>query len=127
MSNNQPVGSESISLAMNGVITMAPPEEWGELFGVQCFTQNDAEIFVRLMERGSDPEYFVANMKGSFAGVFLANGHLWALRNNRRPLYIVDHEDSIFVVSTRDIAERALGIGERCMIVPPNTLTRVGQ
>jgi len=125
MGNNQPITiNNDISVAMNGVITMAPPEEWAKKYELEFSTENDTEIFARFLEIGGDPEEFVAHMKGSFAAVFLWKGKLWALRNNRRPLHWFEHKNSVFVVSTQNIINRSV-YGVKSYIVKPNKLVNV--
>jgi glutamine phosphoribosylpyrophosphate amidotransferase len=103
LENNQPIDLGWCSLCFNGVISMATKEEFEEEFGFECVTYNDGEIFMRHVQQGGDPAEFVASIRGSFAGCFMMDGEVYALRNARRPLYYVAYEDTTFVGSTRDI------------------------
>lgn len=108
--NNQPIYiAPDIAVAVNGVISMAPSQEWFEQFGVKCSSENDGEIFARILQQGRDPAEFVNSLTGSFAGVFLWTGGLWALRNERRPLWRCVVNNSTIIASTSDIITRALG------------------
>lgn len=104
--NNQPIVFGGVALAFNGVISMANKETYEREFGVSCVTANDGEIFVRRLLAGDDPERFISSMSGSFAGVWLRDGRLYAARNARRPMWRSDHHGRWYA-STRDIFTRA--------------------
>jgi hypothetical protein len=94
-------------LAMNGVISQRTKEEYEAQFDVSCEADNDAEIFLRRVLGGQDPVTFLREVKCSFAGVWLESGNLFALRNERRPLWRVQSDSAVWYVSTADIAKRA--------------------
>ena len=110
--NNQPIDIGTVAVASNSVITMTPPEEWKRLFGVECETANDTEIFARIIAQGESPAEFVRNITGSFAGVYLWHGEVFGVRNERRPLHWIKAGGATWVISTVDIARRALGMKE---------------
>lgn len=123
LGNNQPLylDETNTALAFNGVISMATKPEFEREFGVQCSTENDGEILLRLMQQGVRPEEFTRQMRGSFAGILLQGGELYALRNERRPLWFYNREDrAFFYASTRDIFLRAGFPG--CTSLEPNQL-----
>lgn len=105
--NNQPIQTETVSVALNGVISMKPKQEYEQEFGIKCETENDTEIFNRIVERGDDPVAFVSSIRGSFAACYIKDGEVYALRNDRRPLHLFNFEGATFAVSTVDIIRRA--------------------
>lgn len=111
MRNNQPVVVGDVAVALNGVVTMSPQEEWTERYGVGGFeTENDTEILVRLIIRDGLRRVAAEIMEGrlgSVAMVALYRGQVWAFRNYARPLWWFVENGGVYVVSTRDIAERA--------------------
>jgi len=125
MANNQPIDIGFISVALNGVITMAPKEEWEEEFGVCCISNNDAEILARILEKGVDPGKFASSIRGSVAAVWLQGGKVWAVRNLQRPLHYFVASGAVFVVSTVDIARRGAGVEPRP--VPPFRAIELGE
>jgi len=122
LNNAQPIVTNHFALAMNGVISMGTKEEYEAEFGVQCVADNDAEVFLRRLEAGADPEQFLHSLSGSFAGVWLSDFNtqerrymeemkLNAGRNARRPLWKHEQYGAVWYASTRDIFLRA-GFGD---------------
>jgi glutamine phosphoribosylpyrophosphate amidotransferase len=107
--NIQPLSDGDISIAMNGVISMAPREEFEKEYNIKCTTENDSEIFLRLLLQGKDPEEIIHRMKGSCAVVWLNKNNVYAIRNSHRPLHYFYKNEAIFICSTSDIANRAVG------------------
>lgn len=116
MENNQPIEVAGMALAFNGCIHMGTKEEFEAAFDVQCETDNDGEVFLRLVESVGllHPSDHIERAKrtlggftGSFAGVWLHNGYLYAGRNARRPLWSCEAFGGKFYASTRDIFRRA--------------------
>lgn len=108
LENNQPIVVDDFALAFNGVIHMGTKAEYEAWFNVECESDNDGEIFVRKMKAGVSPEEFVSSsLTGSFAGVWLRDGFLYALRNERRPLWLCLWQEAIWFASTKDIFQRA--------------------
>ena len=115
VNNNQPIhtisydGKGDMSFALNGVLSMKLKEEYEEEYGIQCESENDAEIFNKLVAKGLSPVRALRKLgKASFAGVYLKDGNLCALRNRKRPLYWFTKHGATYIVSTQDIAKRAL-------------------
>lgn len=128
MNNNQPIITGHRAIAVNGVLSMKPQKEYEQEFGVECHTENDAEIFGRLLQRGVPPIIALKGLEGaSFACVFLHIGKLYVLRNNKRPLYWFQQHGAVYVVSTMDIADRALGHKEHIHVVPAYQLLQLGE
>jgi len=109
MSNNQPLTFGNISIAMNGVLSMKPKNEYEKEFNVNCITENDTEVFVRKMLNNEDILDFLKNTEEcTFASVILKNNKVYALRNNKRPLHWFKYNGAVYVVSTADIVKRVL-------------------
>ena len=120
--NNQPIDIGDLSLAFNGVIDMRTKKEMEDHYGIKMETDNDGEIVLRVSN--GDPKqmvHFVAN-KGSFSGILLQGGDLYAFTNGRRPLYRAVIGESTFVASTQDIFQRALDVTAEP--IPINTLIK---
>tara|TARA_R110002110_G_scaffold243473_2_gene460073 strand:- start:372 stop:785 length:414 start_codon:yes stop_codon:yes gene_type:complete len=111
---------------MNGVIHMGNKSEFEQAFGVKCSVDNDAEIFLRHLEKEDDngdaltPLSFINSITGSFAGVWLENHDdglcvLYAARNPRRPLWMSTQHGAVWVASTLDIFLRAGFEGARAL------------
>lgn len=109
--NNQPIVLDGMSLCFNGVISMKLKAEYEQEYGRLYQTENDGEIFMRHVLDGGDPVAFTQQMTGSFAGCYIRQGEVFALRNDRRPLWYAVRGDAVFVGSTRDILSRA-GLAE---------------
>lgn len=104
--NNQPLWYDGIGLALNGVISMKPREEYEKEYGIECVTDNDAEIFLRLLLLS--PEEAIKKTKGAWAAIWVREGSLYAARNSYRPLFWLRSGPGLYVCSTADIAHRAL-------------------
>lgn len=107
MANNQPIVAGSLAVAMNGVIHMGTKQEFEAAFGVTCQADNDSEVFLRRLEQGQSASAFLLEATGSIAVVWLQDGHLWAGRNERRPLWYAEEFGAIWFASTADIFHRA--------------------
>jgi len=110
MNNNQPLLVGDMALAFNGVLSMDKKEVFEAKYNVKCNSDNDGEVFLQKIMEGEDIVEFLKQEKQcSFAGLFLREGRVYALRNNKRPLYWFKYRNAVFVVSTSDIVKRALG------------------
>lgn len=109
--NNQPIVIGDSALVFNGVISMKTKEEMEQEFHTKLLNDNDGELFSRIVLSGGDPSAFVTSIEGSFAGCWYEQeGKIYALRNERRPLWYFHYDNStIFVASTKDIIRRAAG------------------
>lgn len=123
--NNQPIADVDIAVAVNGVISMKPRPEYEQEFGVKCVTDNDAEIFMRLLQAGNPADQVASRLSGSLAAVFIKDSQVFAVRNNCRPLHWFLRHDAVYVVSTVDIADRAAGSTIEVHNVPPFQLFRL--
>tara|TARA_R110000824_G_scaffold1386_6_gene7049 strand:- start:1262 stop:1933 length:672 start_codon:yes stop_codon:yes gene_type:complete len=117
--NNQPIIVSQRALAMNGVIHMGTKQEYEQAFDVYCTVDNDAEIFLRCLEKDQDASNFINTVEGSFAGVWItAEQGLFAVRNARRPLWVCKEWGAIWIASTRDIFLRS-GFSEKMNRLEP--------
>lgn len=105
MDNNQPILVNNVALALNGVISMKGKEYFEKQFNVKCKTDNDTEII--LAQKRNYIKFLKLYPYISFAGLFLKNNKIMALRNNKRPMYTFVQNASRFFISTIDIAYRA--------------------
>jgi glutamine phosphoribosylpyrophosphate amidotransferase len=105
--NNQPIADGDLAVAVNGVISMKPKMEYELEFGVKCDSENDAEVLLRILEQGRDLGGFLKeHPEITCAMVYIKGPKIYALRNNKRPLHYFLWKNSIFVISTKDIAWR---------------------
>lgn len=121
MENNMPIFVERIgAIAMNGVLSMNTKENNENIYNVKLDTENDAEIFLRLMERGEDLlDILKKYPQCSFAGLLLHIKGIVGLRNNKRPLYYYEDDDIKVLISTYDTIIRAGGKKENIRMVKP--------
>lgn len=121
--NNQPIQINDLALAFNGVIDMRTKKEMESYYGIKMQTENDGELVLTLSN--GDPEEMVKFIsdRGSFSGLLLQGGDLYAFTNGRRPLYLLEEDGSTFLASTKDIFKRALGDVDP-QPVPLNTLIK---
>lgn len=118
MANNQPVVFDDVQLVWNGVISMKTKEEMEEEFDVELQSDNDGEVFIHKLLSG-DLEDFFDNMTGAFAGIWYQGGVMYALRNERRPLwYTLLDKNTVVLASTNDIIKRALGVRKAQRAIP---------
>jgi glutamine phosphoribosylpyrophosphate amidotransferase len=110
--NNQPLQLKETSIAFNGVISQGTKEEMEETYNVELSGENDGYI---LLQKYKDIEFLNSNITYSMVG--LNDKRLFALRNERRPLWYKDIENGVIVSSTSDILLRS-GIEEPIEIKP---------
>lgn len=106
--NNQPIINSKMALVFNGVLDMGTKKEIENRHNVVMNTDNDGEIL--LHKCGTDKKKiknFIKETKGSFAGLILtASNELLAIRNPYRPLWKLEHNNSVYFASTKDIFKR---------------------
>jgi len=107
--NNQPITTENISIAMNGVISMEEKSVFENKYNIKCKSYNDTEIINQLYLKNKNFN-FLKELTGSFAFVALIHDKLYAYRNKFRPLHKFEFKNSVWICSTADIAQRALNI-----------------
>lgn len=111
--NNQPLCLDGHVLAFNGVIDMAPRQQWAKSpDGKEYETDNDGEILLRKLFAGQDWTGWVSDSAFSFAGVLWDGQRCIVHRNPNRPLWFCKTDRRMLVASTRDILLRAGVDGE---------------
>ena len=103
---NQPMSSDKLSIAHNGVISQEPPETWEEKYKLRTETSNDSELILRAMEEELNPlQHFEP---ASMAVCALYNDkRIIAYRNGERPLYYFTDDNMHIFASTEDILNRS--------------------
>jgi len=102
---NQPLHTDKVALAHNGVVTQDSSEHWHR-YGYDLETSNDSELLLRSVIVGNEPLVEFSEASMAVAELSVASGLRW-YRNAKRPLYSVKVSNGYFVCSTRDIASRA--------------------
>lgn len=103
---NQPIESDAIAIAHNGVISQADSSTWGETFGVDVINPNDSSLILSALLANREPLYKYPD--ASMAVVELrAEGRIRAYRNNQRPLWWAEFENGVIYASTFDSFHRA--------------------
>lgn len=103
---NQPISTDSTSVAHNGVITQELPENWEHLYGYKCMTKNDSELLLHSIEDGKSPLEHWDNASIA-ACVLSSDKKLKVFRNGKRPLYLTTLPNGAIITSTADIPKRA--------------------
>ena len=109
--NNQPLVSREneIALVCNGTIDMGTKAEMEQRWAVALRTANDSELVLQDLCLSRDPLGRLDQARGSFAGCWLKRGHLFAMRNSKRPLWRwLPEPETVLVASTQDIFLRAI-------------------
>lgn len=109
LEHNQPIYDEQLSIAMNGVVTQADAQHWGQLYGFKPRTTNDTEIVHKFLLQGSQPLSELGTASMAVVGLW-SSGKMFAFRNARRPAWMSGNNDCIFVASTKDVISRATGL-----------------
>lgn len=123
MVNNQPLSLDESCLVFNGTLDMGTKQDMELAHGVTLLSENDGELALLAGLRG-ELLNFVRSSRGSFAGLMLSGGKLYALRNCRRPLWQWRSGMGVFFASTKDIFLRA-NIGADPEEIQPNVLVEV--
>ena len=97
---NQPIADEGLSLVHNGVISQELPENWKELYELDCETANDSE----LLFRRPDP---TAWETASISALLLDRNGIQYMRNGKRPLWTAEVDRGKIYSSTQDIIKRS--------------------
>ena len=102
---NQPLFTDTVSIAHNGVVTQDPPELW-QRYGYELETSNDSELLLRSVLAGKEPLKEFPDASMAVCELSVANGLRW-WRNGKRPCYTTKVDNGYFITSTKDIALRA--------------------
>lgn len=114
LNNNQPLTSEGISIAFNGVIHQGTKEDMEKEYDLVIPHENDGYV---LMKKYRNRNFIESDI--TFALVGLEDGKLLALRNERRPLWYDTNEQRTIICSTSDILKRS-GVDNPTEINPYN-------
>jgi len=109
--NNQPITIGKDVLVFNGVIRMCSKNKYEKEFNEKYTTENDGEIILKFLHDGNykRAQELIEEKKVSYAGIHYVKQNLFAMRNIRRPLWYLSNGETQLVVSTLDIANRAMG------------------
>lgn len=103
---NQPIISNNIAIAHNGVVTQADPSRWEEMYQMSFDTKCDSEILLKHYAKDIHP----LHVEGSMACVILDAKNSPTInffRNEQRPLYFAKADDIYYIASTKDILTRS--------------------
>ena len=119
--DHQPVSHSDgkSSIVMNGVIHMGTKKEMEKEFGVKMRTDNDAELLLTYLDSYSFSELCTIWPKASMAALLLTNKKLLAMRNERRPLWVIEKGKSVLLASTQDILRRAGADWKKAKLLTP--------
>jgi len=109
---NQPMSTDKLSIAHNGIISQEPPETWEEKYGLATTTSNDSELVLRAMEEELNPLQHFEPASMAVCALY-ANKEIIAFRNHERPLYCHKKEDMVLFASTKDILRRCSLLSEK--------------
>lgn len=107
---NQPIGTEELSIAHNGVISQEDSSQWE----YKCETENDSELILRTYLSEEHP--LIKYWNRSMAVVKIsADKVISGFRNHERPLWHTERDNGVIFTSTRDIAKRSgMKNSEKC-------------
>lgn len=108
--NNQPLYQDGVALAFNGTIDMGTKAEMECRHHTSLATENDGELALQQLREGGAAQLLRwLPALATFAGVWLDQQGLWALRNEQRPLWQATRHDrsAVVLASTQDILTRA--------------------
>jgi glutamine phosphoribosylpyrophosphate amidotransferase len=103
---NQPMASDKLSIAHNGVISQESPETWEEKYKLRTETSNDSELVLRAMEEDLNPLQHFEPASMAVCALY-DDKRLVAYRNHERPLYYTYGTNGFVFASTADILKRA--------------------
>lgn len=104
---NQPLHVDNRWLVFNGVINMGTKEEMEKEYGIEMETDNDGEVILRLCKTPQEAVKFLRDPKITFAGLWIEDGLLTAIRNEGRPLWMTKSFYNPIIASTADIFKRS--------------------
>ena len=109
---NQPMSTDKLSIAHNGIISQEPPNTWEEKYGLSTATSNDSELVLRAMEEELNPLQHFEPASMAVCALY-ANKEIIAFRNQERPLYCHKKEGIVLFASTEDILRRCSLVSEK--------------
>jgi len=103
---NQPMSTDKLSIAHNGIISQEPPDTWEEKYKLRTETSNDSELILRAMEEELNPLQHFEPASMAVCALY-DDKRLVAYRNHERPLYYSYGTNGFVFASTADILNRA--------------------
>jgi glutamine phosphoribosylpyrophosphate amidotransferase len=103
---NQPMATDLLAIAHNGVISQEAQETWIDHYELETVTANDSELVLRALEKGKNPLTYFHPASMAVCSVD-SEKKLTAFRNEERPLYLCQDENIIIFDSTEDILKRS--------------------
>jgi glutamine phosphoribosylpyrophosphate amidotransferase len=103
---NQPISSDKLSIAHNGVISQEPHETWETKYKLKTETSNDSELVLRAMEEDLNPLQHFEPASMAVCALY-DDKRIIAYRNGERPLYYSYNDNVILFASTADILKRS--------------------
>jgi len=103
---NQPMATDRISIAHNGVISQESPETWEKKYGLTTATSNDSELVLRAMEEEINPLQHFHPASMAVCALY-DDKRIVAFRNEERPLYCSFANNVTVFSSTEDILKRS--------------------
>ncbi len=119
--NNQPIFSDGVVCAFNGVISGGTKEEMETTFGITLETENDCEVWIK---RPDLRTALLHSTSVSFAGIWSEKGEIYYARNSKRPLYYLEELGAKWLASTEDIFKRS-GFEKKPIIVEPYEIRKL--
>lgn len=123
--DHQPIIRNNAALVMNGVIHMGTKKEMEKTFEMNLMSDNDAELLLVALTSNKQRSFGqLMNIpvweRASIAALMLKNGKLFAMRNDRRPLWMIEKAGSVLLASTQDIFKRAGAEWKKAKLLEPN-------
>jgi glutamine phosphoribosylpyrophosphate amidotransferase len=109
---NQPMASDKLSIAHNGVISQEPHETWEDKYKLRTETSNDSELVLRAMEEDLNPLQHFEPASMAVCALY-SEKQIVAFRNHERPLYYHKNENIILFASTKNILSRCGLLSEK--------------
>ncbi len=103
---NQPMESDNLSIVHNGVVSQELPQNWNDLYGIDCQTKNDSELILLVAENDDEPLRHWADASISVCELH-KDKRFRFYRNGQRPIHAVALNEGFIVASTKDIFKRA--------------------
>jgi len=103
---NQPMSSNRLSIAHNGIISQEPSSTWLEKYALETETENDSELILRAMEKDVNPLVHFEPASMAVCALY-DDKKIVAFRNHERPLYYSAENNAVIFASTADILKRA--------------------
>jgi asparagine synthetase B (glutamine-hydrolysing) len=120
---NQPISLKyGVGLIMNGVIHMGTKKEMEKEYNIKMKTDNDAEVLLQYLDSYSFEDLCELWPHASIAAIILNSKKLLAMRNEKRPLWVLEERGSTILASTQDIFRRAGADWRKAKQLQPNRM-----